>query len=59
MEELKKCPFCGGEASLKVNHGFREEVISAFVYCEECGAATRSCALESTARGKWNRRVEE
>lgn len=31
MEELKKCPFCDGEASLKVNHGFGEEVISAFV----------------------------
>ncbi|MFR1944889.1 MAG: Lar family restriction alleviation protein [Faecalimonas umbilicata] len=51
MEELKKCPFCGGEASLKVNHGFGEEVISAFVYCEECGVATRNCALEATARG--------
>ena len=59
MEELKKCPFCGGEASLKVNHGFGEEVISAFVYCEECGVATRNCALEATARGMWNRRVEE
>lgn len=59
MEELKKCPFCDGEASLKVNHGFREEVISAFVYCEECGVATRNCALEATARGMWNRRVEE
>lgn len=59
MEELKKCPFCDGEASLKVNHGFGEEVISAFVYCEECGVATRNCALEATARGMWNRRVEE
>lgn len=58
MEELKKCPFCDGEASLKVNHGFGEEVISAFVYCEECGVATRNCALESTARGMWNRRSE-
>lgn len=59
MEELKKCPFCGGEAMLKINYGFDEKVISSFVYCEECGVATRSCALESTARGIWNRRVEE
>lgn len=59
MEELKKCPFCGGKAILKINYGFDEKVISAFVYCEECGVATRSCALESTAIGKWNRRVEE
>jgi len=59
MEELKKCPFCGGEAILKIHYGFDEKVISAFVYCEECGVATRRCALETTAIGKWNRRVEE
>ena len=59
MEELKKCPFCGGEAILKVNHGFNREVISAFAYCEECGANTRSYALGKTAQEAWNRRVEE
>lgn len=59
MEELKKCPFCGGEAMLKINYGFDEKVISSFVYCEECGVATRRCASEATARGMWNRRVEE
>ena len=59
MEELKKCPFCGGEATMKIHYGFDEKVISAFVYCEECGVATRRCALETTAIGKWNRRVEE
>lgn len=30
MEELKKCPFCGGEAMLKINYGFDEKVISSF-----------------------------
>lgn len=59
MEELKKCPFCGGEAMLKINYGFDEKVISSFVYCEECGIATRSYALERTAIEVWNRRVEE
>jgi len=44
---------------LKIHYGFDEKVISAFVYCEECGVATRRCALETTAIGKWNRRVEE
>ena len=58
MEELKKCPFCGGKATLKIHYGFDEKVISAFVYCEECGVATRRCALETTAIGKWNRRVK-
>lgn len=28
MEELKKCPFCGGEAMLKINYGFDEKVIA-------------------------------
>lgn len=55
MEELKKCPFCSGEATLKIHYGFDEKVISAFVYCEECGVATRRCALETTAIGKWNK----
>ena len=26
MEELKKCPFCGGEAMLKINYGFDERL---------------------------------
>lgn len=33
MEKLKKCPFCGGKAELSVKHGFKGEVIAAFVYC--------------------------
>lgn len=56
-KELKKCPFCGGKAILKINHGFREEVISAFAYCKECGVATRSYALKTTAVEAWNRRT--
>lgn len=56
-KELKKCPFCGGEAILKNNHGFRGEVISAFSYCKECGVATRSYALKTTAVEAWNRRA--
>ena len=59
MEKLKKCPFCGGKAELKLTHGFKGEVIAAFVYCTECGANTRGYALESTAREAWSRRVEE
>lgn len=53
-EQLKPCPFCGGETILKVNLGF---VISAFVYCEECGVNTRSYTLERTANEAWNRRT--
>ena len=59
MEDLKKCPFCGGEAILGVYHGFNKEIIFAYIHCRECGVNTRSCALEITAREAWNRRVEE
>lgn len=59
MKKLKKCPFCGGKAILKVNHGFNREVISAFVYCEECGASMSSSALVRTAIEAWNRGVGE
>lgn len=59
MEDLKKCPFCGGEAGLSVKRGFKGEVVVAFVYCTECGANTRGYALESTAREAWSRRVKE
>lgn len=58
-EQLKLCPFCAGEAILKISQGFNKEVISAFVYCEECGVATRSYQLEKTAIGAWNRRAYE
>ena len=56
-EQLKSCPFCGGEVILKINHGFHKEVISAFVHCKECGIATRSYALKTTAVEAWNRRA--
>lgn len=59
MEELKKCPFCGGEAILEVYYGFNKEVIFSYVYCRECGVSTRSYALEKTAQEAWNRRMEE
>ena len=59
MEDLKKCPFCGGEAILEVYRGFNKEIIFAYIHCLECGASTRSYALEITAREAWNRRVKE
>lgn len=58
-QKLKPCPFCGGKAILKINHGFNREIISSFAYCEECGVATRSYALEKTSIGAWNRRTYE
>lgn len=59
MEKLKKCPFCSGEAGLKLTYGFEREIIAAFVYCIECGASTPNYALIKMAKEAWNRRVKE
>lgn len=54
-EELKPCPFCGGEARLVhcMNAPCR-------VVCEECGCGTRwfACDGREHAIDEWNRRAE-
>ena len=37
MEELKKCPFCGGKADIGTA---RHPVGNVFVYCTNCNSAT-------------------
>lgn len=73
MEELKKCPFCGGEASVKMEH---KHSIGWTIWCtcNKCHAETSGyCpdlskehrALDNIddckklAIKEWNRRVEE
>ena len=62
MDELKKCPFCGGQAHLFVDNGIR-------VICPSCGAGTKIQIDIMTARGvsgnatkavidAWNRRAD-
>lgn len=60
IEELKKCPFCGGEAVVHVEDGVR-------VICRNC-AATSKCLVDGYLQGRpsgtainsvikaWNRR---
>lgn len=52
IEELKPCPFCGGESKVTEREGF------AFFWCGECGASSK-IAKESEAREYWNRRPAE
>ena len=49
MYELKKCPFCGGEATIeKCHRAFIKGVSTrvAFVHCKKCNARTGRFKLE-------------
>lgn len=63
MEELKPCPFCGGEAVVHVNDGVK-------VICRKCGASSK-CLVDVYSQGRpnggaiksvvkaWNRRAND
>ena len=52
MTELRKCPFCGGEASIYVAYddGY-------YVCCDECGCGLPVYNTEQEAIEAWNKRV--
>lgn len=52
MEELKPCPFCGGEASLMRSNTLYK------VECKDCGVAGNVRVFQSDAIAAWNTRVE-
>lgn len=59
MNELKSCPFCGGEAFLSefiydLAYGC---VITNFVECNGCHATTFEYDTEEEAIEAWNRRI--
>ena len=60
MSELKKCPFCGGEAKLMASAFLSHD---AFVMCKSCGAKTliHSSASRDDAKmnaiKSWNTRI--
>ena len=51
--ELKRCPFCGGEAI------FPKNGISTFVICTKCGATSCWCTSKAEAAELWNRRADD
>ena len=61
MTELKRCPFCGGEAVV-VEEYLSEEAdasadeISYFVSCDLCASRTDNYATKEQAIKKWNNR---
>lgn len=53
MIELKRCPFCGGEAILLSNFWGAEY----FIECRVCTVETAPYDTEAEAADAWNRRV--
>ena len=58
MDELKRCPFCGGEAEIKECFftGFHKELFIAKCKNIGCGAIGSECVKKETAIEKWNNR---
>ena len=55
QEELKSCPFCGGDAEYHDSHVANEDW--GVVQCNDCGAKTEHLTLACIhAVTKWNRR---
>ena len=67
MDEMKNCPFCGGESDVNWNWNWKIKRFFVYVKCDTCGAQgkTVSCTdddLEYTkdlAIRLWNRRTKE
>lgn len=51
-EELKPCPFCGGENIIVSNWGMWR------CWCRDCGAKSNDEIYRKDAVNAWNRRTE-
>lgn len=66
MNELKQCPFCGGDAEkryikrkkLFVSMRFPYNTHYVYVKCKVCGATSRVYVTIENAIEAWNRRAE-
>jgi len=59
MEELRKCPFCGGEAEARCSVAYAGYVYDGYVECLECGSRTPIYYTKADAIAAWNRRVTQ
>lgn len=64
MEKLKPCPFCGGQAQIKVN----AKTLNTQAACARCSVVMKKSfagnkrikdALEQLITEEWNRRYED
>lgn len=62
MDELKKCPFCGGDAAMLRMGGLKKIYFNSTVKrptCMKCGATIFVWFSEDVAVRAWNRRAGE
>ena len=59
MENLKKCPFCGGEAVLRRRNPDYIMRDKCFISCVECKNKTKYYDSEEEAIKAWNKRTGE
>ena len=59
MNELKPCPFCGGEAILGTWRDEYRRLNPSAVHCSVCHVETRIYERKKEAIEAWNRRVGE
>lgn len=61
MQELKNCPFCGGNASHVYDpEGIEDTMGRKWAYtisCDRCAASTGLCFSREQATKTWNRRT--
>ena len=50
MAELKTCPFCGGEASIKREHDSFTDTYEGYIECVQCGSRTKSVDITMDSR---------
>lgn len=64
MDELKKCPFCGGVAKMKIN----DSTLNCAAFCKGCNVVMKRnfkgnsklyALLEGLMAEEWNRRAED
>ena len=60
MDNLKSCPFCGGEASLiPILDGSKDGTVKCyFVICDDCYSQTNDFSTKKEATDAWNKRVK-
>lgn len=56
IEEIKKCPMCGGEAiTLNIDD---YNIRKYRTVCKECGTSTKICISVNESLRAWNRRIQ-